>query len=453
MGKRMKKSATLLLVVIFLMFFCAPVSLPVKGDSKRTLVVPDDYKTIGDAIGVAVEGDSIFVKKGTYHEQVLTINKTLSINGENAKTTILKLHPPLIFGGWQSVVPCYYYDNSIKIYANGVELSNFTIVREETSEAPADLANHTLGKTKPPFIATGGGEILVSGNQTTIVENIVNAGLDVEGSYQIVADNTLASGVSCSGSYNNIFSNVVTGSGISVGGLANQVYANDIVGEYKISTGIQSSGDGTIIANNSVLNCNAGLGIYRSYDGSAGSNNIFYGNNITKNVYGIVVNGGNNNTFYGNELVNNTVGAKVGYLEAPEPTATFYHNNFIGSIEQVSLTTSVTYIAGVWSEPFYVAGFFDNDREGNYWSDYEGADSNGDGIGDTPYIIDANRQDNYPHMAPFNISNINIPSTEASPEPSQIVSFTTSLAITIASTIFVVGLGLLIYFKKYKQKS
>jgi len=38
---------------------------------------------------------------------------------------------------------------------------------------------------------------------------------------------------------------------------------------------------------------------------------------------------------------------------------------------------------------------------GNYWSDYEGVDANGDGIGDTPYIIDDENQDNYPLMEPY----------------------------------------------------
>ena len=35
---------------------------------------------------------------------------------------------------------------------------------------------------------------------------------------------------------------------------------------------------------------------------------------------------------------------------------------------------------------------------GNYWDNYTGVDSNHDGIGDTPYIIDADNVDNYPLM-------------------------------------------------------
>src|SRR5208337_2623103 len=39
--------------------------------------------------------------------------------------------------------------------------------------------------------------------------------------------------------------------------------------------------------------------------------------------------------------------------------------------------------------------------EGNYWSDYSGVDANRDGIGDTPYVIDANNTDNFPLMGMF----------------------------------------------------
>jgi len=44
---------------------------------------------------------------------------------------------------------------------------------------------------------------------------------------------------------------------------------------------------------------------------------------------------------------------------------------------------------------------WDNGSEGNYWSNYNGTDSNGDGVGDTPYVIDENNQDNYPLMEQF----------------------------------------------------
>lgn len=41
---------------------------------------------------------------------------------------------------------------------------------------------------------------------------------------------------------------------------------------------------------------------------------------------------------------------------------------------------------------------WDNGAAGNYWSDYNGTDSNHDGIGDSPYIIDQHNVDQYPTM-------------------------------------------------------
>lgn len=39
---------------------------------------------------------------------------------------------------------------------------------------------------------------------------------------------------------------------------------------------------------------------------------------------------------------------------------------------------------------------------GNYWNKYNGTDADGDGIGDTPYVIDENNIDYHPIMAPIN---------------------------------------------------
>ncbi|MCW4003677.1 MAG: right-handed parallel beta-helix repeat-containing protein [Candidatus Bathyarchaeota archaeon] len=65
-----------------------------------------------------------------------------------------------------------------------------------------------------------------------------------------------------------------------------------------------------------------------------------------------------------------------------------YHNNFVNNSNQIVIVDS---FKNTWN----------NDFEGNYWSNLLDKDENQDGIRDVPYVMDGNNQDNYPLMGVF----------------------------------------------------
>jgi hypothetical protein len=77
------------------------------------------------------------------------------------------------------------------------------------------------------------------------------------------------------------------------------------------------------------------------------------------------------------------------------------------SLDQVD--TNSIYVLGDGSQwTAYKGGYFDNGAEGNYWSDYSGVDADGDGVGDTPYVIDESRRDSFPRMNRFDIYAVDL---------------------------------------------
>jgi parallel beta-helix repeat protein len=150
---------------------------------------------------------------------------------------------------------------------------------------------------------------------------------------------------------------------------------------------------GGIEIEDNIISSNAENGIYiywYSY-----KNNIT-ANQISDNSVGINISAySNNNTIIANNVINNSDGI---FLHDAVDNV-IYHNNLIINTNQAFDNTNDS---NQWDDG-YPSG-------GNYWSDYPGLDIyNGpnqdilgsDGIGDDPYVIDSDSQDDYPLWEPY----------------------------------------------------
>jgi parallel beta-helix repeat protein len=140
------------------------------------------------------------------------------------------------------------------------------------------------------------------------------------------------------------------------------------------------------LSNNNV-EANEHYGVWLHYS----SNNTLSDNNVmANNDAGIYLVSSSNNSISGNNIINNGYGVWFeSYLPFYSNGNYIYHNNFMNNIVQVYSGNSVN----VWDDD-YPSG-------GNFWSDYNGTDANLDGIGGTPYVIDANNTDHYPLMTSY----------------------------------------------------
>ena len=187
---------------------------------------------------------------------------------------------------------------------------------------------------------------------------------------QEVAIVLMGTGIHLGGSGNNILTNNTCENnllGIELGGSDNNTLSNNACGNNPYDGIYLWYSDNNHISNNTCENNGEGIGLWEDSD-----NNTLSNNTCENNFFGIYLYYSNNNLIYHNNIVNNE------NLQAYDDGSNYWDNG-------------------------YPSG-------GNYWSDYTGADENhgenqdvpeGDGIGDTPYdILGDNNQDRYPLMNP-----------------------------------------------------
>ncbi|MCZ2809620.1 MAG: PQQ-binding-like beta-propeller repeat protein [Candidatus Bathyarchaeota archaeon] len=354
---------------ILLFILCsALVSLPkinIARAEPETIVVPDDYPTIIAAIGNASEGDTVFVKKGTYQGNLI-IDKSLLLIGEDSRTTTIVgvgTHPM----GWY---------NTISVNANGVTISGFTI-NETGAGAISGINLHC--------------------NRTQITDNNINTyyGIIAVGSHNNITENNLTHqntvfAIDCSGSFNTIsLNNIINvNEGIELSGSFNTVAENSIIGTRSYSI-ILENGDSNTIARNNIADS------YEAFALKSGSYNIVFGNNVTASKrYAIWVHQLDHSIIYGNHIADNPVGISLTGTHYDAENNTFYNNNFVNNDQHVAVLSGYV---NYWDNG-YPSG-------GNYWDDYNGDDINQDGIGDFAYEIAVYNRDFFPYMAPINFSD------------------------------------------------
>ena len=331
----------------------------------KTIVVPDDYADIQEAIDHASEGDTVFVKSKTYYNQTLKINKHISLVGEDPKTTRL-LSPP----SPQPPPFVFIFYNTIEILANNVTISGFTI-------------------------SAGNIGINGTGNGMRIIENNMTGyrGICLNGNHNIISGNTMSysADITVYGSFNDIIGNRADrteGTDIYLQGSFNHISENVVE---KVTL---HKSDSNTLSNNKMKFLWIGEGAQPC------SNNTVYGNIIEgPYIWGILMCCGYNNVFYENRIANYSLpyglgmGVALGGRDIVAKNNTFYRNTFVNNDKHVGYNWDISQCVNSW----------DNGFEGNYWDDYKGTDANGDGIGDTPYIINANNIDRYPLMKPIAI--------------------------------------------------
>ncbi len=265
----------------------------------------------------------------------------------------------------------------------------------------------------------------------------------------LVAQNTFtalhtdlnAPAIYVNGTRNIVRNNTLTGStyGIQVTGSSNQIVDNKIESVLPL---ILDRAQFNTIAENKISGLstqdwkgNEGIALFADC-----SNNLITANTITGFVNQAIrfVFNAENNTVYGNYFADNGFAVVI---QERAINNRFYGNSFAADSSNVSISEAQS-------------TFWDNGTIGNYWGNYHGVDSNGDGIGDTPYKLEGYiwdqkaegfvsapaGQDNYPLMAPYDFEN----EVVVLPQNGSFIAILVAIIITIVIAVT----GLFLYHKK-----
>jgi len=298
------------------------------------------YPSLQEAIQNASEGETINVSSGIYNEH-LTINKSLNFNGEDKYTTVID-------GRDNGTVINVKADN---VTITGVTVQNSGCSCSDYSGIYVKMYRQNVNLTNNRILQNGYGIKMLWAQ-------------DVTASHNEIAQNTFGIEMNYV-SNSSIVENMVTGNSYGIDlnpSFSNLIARNTITNNAMHGVMLRSTSIGNTLSDNKIVQSNYGVRLYSTF----------------------------NSTLSGNTLENNTVGIDI--LNSTDNN--IYENSFIGNVRHVQ------FFEGTMdrSTERWDGGNFTG---GNYWSNYTGVDSDHDGIGDSPHVLNANNKDNYPLMGTF----------------------------------------------------
>jgi len=392
----------------------------------ETIIVPDTYLSIQEAINYARPYETIYVKAGVYLEHIVIGKDNLKIVGENKNTTIID--------GQRTGTVVYIKANStvfgsFTIKNSGCNFTDSGIYIDHSLKANIS-DNNVIDSNLGIYLYASSNIILRNNNMTTNCYNFGVYGDNLQGYVHDVDDSNMVGGKPLIYWFNQTnkqppanagYIAIVNSTSITLRDLTLSRNWQAVLFAYSTNSNIRNvtgtsnmdciwllNCSGCSVMDSTISdNCWGGIALVDSLNCS------IYGNNITNSFgYGIFLSNASDNLFY--------------------------HNSFINNTRQVWF---FGFNSNHW-DCDYPSG-------GNFWSNYKGTDekrgdsqnqTGSDGICDTPFIIDPNNTDRYPLMTPWNCQ-------------SKSVSIDLILCVTMGIIILLITSCIILYLVKIRKQS